>query len=294
MFQAFNYLNGFDIELDVTVTISVADGVYTDVPAVNISHPKALQIRIIGDITAPIGNLITSADNEGSPSRIYVAGDQTASYPAGSICHIMGSALNDSSYTITSTTFSASTIPGNTQVTLEQTLQNSQANGTLYNCPASFNCIFEMAAGASIVVESVVIGELDGICMKGNAGGGLSITQGAGIVKMGPNVSASGCDTGFSITHNSFIDGGITLVGHECGRGINATQNSSVVLTSGVAMSNNTIIGIVAADASFVKVNNAGAGDALKRAVGSKNGVDGFVAHRVGYIHAPAGLAIDN
>ncbi len=218
-------------------------------------------------------NANTITDVSTGSKTFTVAGDHTTLFPNGSLCYVMGSTLNDSSYTVVSSTFSADTV-----VTVEESIQDSIPGGSLYDCPASVNCIFEMASSAGITIQSCVLQKFDGICLKGNIStpsSGLVIRDQGGVSSSGPNLVASGHFVGIELKNSSSLVGE-TLVVHECDFGIEVADHSVMKISNGAVASNNTTRGLLVRLGSAMEVITAGSDDTLQSLVCSKNDGDGI------------------
>jgi len=283
--KAMDYLADYYVCGSATVTIHVEDGTYTAVATTTLGHPNGDRIEIIGDETASTGQTITSGNQVSK--QFVVSGDHTATYPTGSVCHVMGSTLNDSTYTIANVSYGAP----NTTITVSESIQAATWDGTIYNCPSSYNCIFEMANSAYVSLDSFPLKELSGICLKGHAtpGDGLFLNYGATLLASDGLVIRD-CDYGLRLegVSSAAME---TVIVHSGVRGMHLDNYSKLVSTKGGASCNNSNVGGYVTGGSSIYIVHDGAGASQKRSVFSQNGSHGLMALmtsilRVTYIQA--------
>jgi hypothetical protein len=288
--KVFDYLSDYRILDGVTVTVSVAAGTYTSVPSVSIRHLDANKIEIIGSSASSAAHAITGADN--GTKTVEVAGDETATFPAGSVVSIMGSTDNDRTYTVDSVSHAG----GTTTVTLDQAPQSSTADGTLRNHPASMTHIFEMDADAEIEVYGTILAELSGICIVGDSGSparGLFVTQG-GRIESSEGLVVRDCTTGIEVAFGSSLAATIPVV-HGCsGTGVYCHDLSAGTFTNGALSCHNGTNGFLVNTLSSLTIGDSGADDTQTRGVASSNTSTGFYVVAGSYVGADYCQAVGN
>jgi len=286
--QAFETLDNFRIAKQATVTIDVEDGTYSSVASFTISHPDGERINVQGDTTSSTGTAITGTDS--GAKTFTVAGDVTGLFPSGSVCHVMGSTNNDSSYTVVSSSFGG----GNTTITVSESPHSNTADGTIYDCPSSYNCIFEMAASSTITVESK-LGQFSGICIEGNAtpGNGLLVSN-KGRIDSSSNLVIRDCAIALYIEENSSFYGTTTVLHKNDSYSLYITSNSIASITEGLQACHNGSHGIMIGVNSSLVVGVTGSGDTHQHLVCSNNTGTGIDVTANSSLIASYSQVIDN
>lgn len=285
--KVFDYLSDYRIVNGAMVTVSVSAGTYSSVPSVSIRHMDASRIKIIGSSASSAAHAVTGISS--ASKTVDVAGDETATFAAGSVVSIMGSTDNDSTYTVDSVAH----VGGTTTVTLDQAPQSDTADGTMRSHPASMTHIFEMATDAELEVYGTALAELSGICIVGDSARGLVVTQG-GRIEASEGLVVRDCTHGIEIAFDSAVSA-TTPVVHGCsGTGIYCHDLSACNLSKGALSCHHGARGFYANTLSPFSIAADGSGDTQLRAVAANNSSAGFYAVANSYMNANYAQAINN
>jgi hypothetical protein len=202
----------------------------------------------------------------------------------------MGSTDNDSSYTVVSSSFGA----GNTTITVSESPQSNTVDGTIYDCPSSYNCIFEMAASAYIEIKAK-LAKFSGICLKGHAtaGNGLVVTNQAQVLASS-NLVIRDCDTGLIVQYQSSFTG-TTPVLHNCDTdGLYMSETSVATISEGMQACNCGGKGVQVTTGSLLTVDITGSGDTHQHLVCSNNTSQGAYIESSSSVTGTYGQFINN
>jgi hypothetical protein len=183
------------------------------------------------------------------------------------------------SFVVSSSSYSGGT--GRTTITPTADLESggtSSGNGTLYTCPSSYNCVFEMAASAAITVTAgTVLGEFTGVCIQGNAttpGHGLVVEQGSEI-SASENLVIRDCDEGLRVAGRSGLYATTPVVHGNASHGFHLLDRSFARFTDGLVSCQNGGSGL-RVDGSTLMIGYSGSGEGMKHAVSDGNANKGL------------------
>ncbi len=232
--KALSSIAGKTIDAGVTVTIQVADGVYTLAAAIALNHPDIKNIKIQGNMSAetllPVSSIDTAAR-----ALTFTGADYTGYFAAGDRFRITtGTEANKGAYTVASVTYA----DGNTVLAVNEALASSAVGG------------------ASVVVMPCNKCVLQGYGFTISNGFGPGLLAGFRIVNTsdttGQAVLVSGCP--YAYIRNCMF------VGFK--HGVLVRFNSFVDLGSCACVSNN-FVGIRSSVLSGVAASDIGIGNAV-------------------------------
>jgi len=211
-----------------TVTISVGAGTYTSTSTLNLDHPCARRIQITGYTTAGTNRTIAGV-NTGTKTFTVNGVDCRTEFPAGAVCKVFGSTLNDGAFTVASNGYSG----GNTTIVVNETIRSSTVDGSIIGYGLVNRILsFTDVGGLSI---TRCLGLLDGFIILGNGGGTAQIgvdIKSSSMVTMGNNVIIKGFSgVGLSLSESSALAAGDIVVAANAGNNLQLSGGSSATFT---------------------------------------------------------------